>query len=78
MMLKEVIMEYKILMQWDEESQVWIATSDEIPGLVLESGSYDALIEKVRIAAPEILELNGQETASGYRYYSERYQRALA
>ena len=77
-MMKEVIMEYTIRMTWDEDSQVWIATSEEIPGLVLESGSYDALIERVRQAAPEIIALNGQESASGYRYCSERYQRALA
>ena len=62
-MMKEVIMEYTIRMTWDEEAQVWIATSEEIPGLVLESGSYDALIERVRQAAPEIIALNGQESA---------------
>ena len=62
-MMKEVIMEYTIRMSWDEEAQVWIATSEEIPGLVLESGSYDALIERVRQAAPEIIALNGQESA---------------
>ena len=56
-------MEYTIRMTWDEEAQVWIATSEEIPGLVLESGSYDALIERVRQAAPEIIALNGQESA---------------
>jgi hypothetical protein len=43
---------------WDEEAHVWIATSDEIPGLILEHGSLDALIERVRFAAPEILLLN--------------------
>ena len=41
---------------WDNEACVWIAVSDDIP-LALESGSYDALIEKVKIAAPEIIEL---------------------
>ena len=43
---------------WDPEAAVWIATSDDIQGLVLESGSLDALIERVRFAAPEILALN--------------------
>lgn len=51
-------MEYVVRFQWDEEASVWIATSDDIPGLVLESGSFDALIEKVRFAAPELLALN--------------------
>ena len=43
---------------WDEESSVWIATSEDVEGLVLEGGSLDALIERVRHAVPELLELN--------------------
>ncbi len=37
---------------------IWIATSEDIPGLVLESGSFDALLEQTRFAVPEPLELN--------------------
>ena len=44
--------EYKINIIWDDEAAVWIATSDDVPGLVLESGSYDALLERVRVAVP--------------------------
>ena len=51
--------EYIIDLLWDEEAAVWVATSKGIPGLVLESGSLDALIERVRFAAPELLALNG-------------------
>lgn len=43
---------------WSDESNSWYCTSDDIPGLVLGSNSFDALITKIRIAAPEILELN--------------------
>ncbi|MCL1895647.1 MAG: DUF1902 domain-containing protein [Clostridiales bacterium] len=43
---------------WDEEASVWVATNDEIP-IALESGSLDLLMERVRIATPELLELNG-------------------
>ncbi len=53
-------MEYKINLIWDNEANVWIATSDDVEGLVLESGSLDALIERVRFAIPELLELNNQ------------------
>ncbi|MDR1377712.1 MAG: DUF1902 domain-containing protein [Synergistaceae bacterium] len=48
---------YKIQVAWDEKALVWIATSDDLPGLVLESGSVDALIERVRVAAAELLEI---------------------
>lgn len=45
-------------MTWDHDAGVWIAESDDIPGLVLESGSFDALIERVRFAVPDLLVLN--------------------
>ncbi len=51
-------MEYIITFTWDNEANVWIATSDDIPGLVLESGSFDALLERTRFAVPELLEIN--------------------
>lgn len=51
-------MEYIINLTWDNEACVWIATSTDIPGLVLESGSFDALLERTRIAIPELLALN--------------------
>lgn len=54
-------MEYTIVAMWDTDSLVWIATSEDIPGLVLESGSLDALMERVRHAVPELLSLNGLE-----------------
>lgn len=53
-------MELLIKMTWDPEALVWIAESDDVPGLVLESGSFDALIERVRFAIPELLELNNR------------------
>jgi predicted RNase H-like HicB family nuclease len=52
--------EYTVLLTWDNEARVWIAESDDIPGLILESESLDALIERVKDASPELLELNGR------------------
>ncbi len=51
-------MEYTINFTWDNEAYVWIATSNDVPGLVLESSSFDDLLERTRNAVPEILELN--------------------
>lgn len=48
-------MEYTVNFTWDDEASVWIAQSDDVPGLVLEGGSLDALIERVRFAVPELL-----------------------
>jgi len=52
------MIKYTILLKWDEEASVWIAENDDIP-IALESDSLDTLIERVRIATPELLELNG-------------------
>jgi len=46
---------------WDADAGVWVAESEDVPGLVLESGSFDALVERLRYAVPEMLELNGVE-----------------
>ena len=51
--------EYLITLNWDDEACVWIAESPDIPGLILESRSFDELIEKVKTAAPELLEISG-------------------
>lgn len=69
-------MELLVRLTWDEEARVWIAESDDVPGLVLESGSFDALVERVRFAVPELLELNGAAKAPiQLRIVSERCER---
>lgn len=65
-------MEYVIKIDWDGEAATWIATSDDIPGLVLESGSFDALVERVRFAVPELLELNRLSPANNLLFLSEK------
>jgi len=44
--------------QWDDEAQVWIATSRDAPGLVVEAESWQAMIDEVRAVLPELLALN--------------------
>ena len=41
---------------WDDG--IWYTKTDEELGIVLESDSFDALIGRVQIAVPEMLELN--------------------
>jgi hypothetical protein len=50
-------MSYNVNLNWDNESYVWTATSKDVPGLALESGSADALIERVKFAVPDLLDL---------------------
>ncbi len=51
-------MNYKVNLNWDDEAKVWYALSDDVPGLALESPSYDKLIDRVKSAVTELLELN--------------------
>ena len=47
-----------VIAQWDNEAGVWVATSDDIPGLVTEAARLDELLNRVLAVAPELLEDN--------------------
>ena len=36
-----------IRVEWDEEAKVWVATSDDVPGLATEEFTMEKLIEKL-------------------------------
>ncbi len=48
---------------WDEEARVWVATSEDVPGLVAEADTMERLVEKLKVLIPELLEAN--EVGSG-------------
>jgi hypothetical protein len=50
---------YEVEARWDSEAGVWVAESEDIPGLVAEAESMNALVEKVRVLVPELFQLNG-------------------
>lgn len=43
---------------WDPEAEVWVATSDEVPGLATEAETIETLTERLRTLIPELLEAN--------------------
>jgi len=43
---------------WDPEARVWVAESPDVPGLVTEAETLEALVEKLRALIPELWELN--------------------
>lgn len=45
--------------EWDEEASVWVATSDDVPGLATEADTLEALSTKLESLVPERLEANG-------------------
>jgi predicted RNase H-like HicB family nuclease len=44
---------------WDKDAAVWIATSDDIPGLITEADTIDQMLAKLKTMIPELLEANG-------------------
>lgn len=43
---------------WDEEAQVWVATSHDVPGLATEADTLEELRAKVLVMIPELLQAN--------------------
>ena len=50
--------------RWDDEARVWIATSEDVSGLVVEAGTWADMIAEVRLVLPDLLELSGQASDS--------------
>jgi predicted RNase H-like HicB family nuclease len=44
---------------WDAESKVWIAESEGVPGLATGADTLEELVEKLKVAIPELLSENG-------------------
>ena len=53
---------YEVRAQWDSEAGVWLAESEDVPGLVAEAESPNLLAQKLKVLIPELLELNGVST----------------
>ena len=61
---------------WDKDARVWVAISEDVPGLATEADTLEELIEKLRIMIPELLEANGllagDEEEVSFHLFSER------
>ena len=72
-------MDCTIVCTFDDESQRWTAASDDQYGLVLESNSLEALMERVKIAMPDMLEFVCGYTGSvNLHFKAERVARLEA
>ena len=43
----------------DGEAKVWLATNEDVPGLVVEGETWPAMIRETRAVLPDLLELQG-------------------
>jgi hypothetical protein len=72
-----IMNEYTILLAWDDESSKWYALNDDIP-IILEDASLDTLIDRVKMAVPELLELNGQPHTDIHLLFNMERQAVVA
>ncbi len=75
-------MENKIQIKaiWDPEAKVWVAESDDVPGLITEADTMEQLVNKLHILIPELLQENGVDTKSRdipFDLFSERKEKVL-
>ncbi|MBD2131486.1 MAG: DUF1902 domain-containing protein [Sphaerospermopsis kisseleviana] len=61
---------YQVEAFWDAEAEVWVATSEDVPGLVTEASTIEVLTEKLRVMIPELLVLNNIVPADYLGYIS--------
>jgi predicted RNase H-like HicB family nuclease len=54
---------YYVHAVWDEEAKVWVASSEDVPGLATEAETTEALVEKLKSLIPELLAANGRTDA---------------
>lgn len=48
----------RVFAKWDNEAKVWVAESEDIPGLITEAPTVDALLAKLAEIVPVLLEEN--------------------
>ena len=60
-------MECKVSLTWDNDAYVWLASSADVPGLALESGSLDVLMERVKYAIPDLLDLKNTDITINFQ-----------
>jgi predicted RNase H-like HicB family nuclease len=53
----------EIKAEWDPEARVWVATSEDLPGLVTEAETVEALQKKLDVMVPDLLEARGELAA---------------
>lgn len=56
---------YVVRAFWDAEAGVWVAQSEDVPGLVAEAPTPGELEAKLKALVPELLELNAPAASKG-------------
>lgn len=65
---------YEVRAMWDAEASVWVATSDDIPGLATWAATFEGLEQKLSVMIPELLQLESQSSSRSSEHPSYEVQ----
>jgi predicted RNase H-like HicB family nuclease len=51
--------EYHVNAVWDDQAKVWVGTSEDVPGLCVEAGTLEELVQAAGELIADLLVLNG-------------------
>ena len=54
-----------IVAEWDPEASVWVATTDDLAGFVMEDATIERLVSRVPGVLEDLIELNHVELPDG-------------
>lgn len=57
---KPRVMVFNVNIEWIAEDKVYLATSDDIDGLILEAATINEMVENLQDVVPMLLQENGQ------------------
>jgi predicted RNase H-like HicB family nuclease len=46
---------------WDDDAEVWVATSEDIPGLVTEAANEQELMDKLQMIIPDLVAASDEQ-----------------
>lgn len=68
---------YLVRAEWDGEANVWVATSDDVPGLVTEAENLEELRANLREIIPVLLEENASRVHKTFSRYDLNIQEPI-
>jgi predicted RNase H-like HicB family nuclease len=58
---------YQVTAEWDSEAGVWVASSEDVPGLATGAVTFERLLDKLKVLIPELLAENEIHPAAADR-----------
>ena len=57
--------------RWIDEDNIWIATSADVPGLVVEGATWTDIVREVRLVLPDLLDLDDRTSSTTVVFRAE-------